>query len=283
MKAVDLRGTIDLIRPINSIMVGFAVMVGISVVSPINIVTMPSLLGFLTGFFISSFSMVMNDYYDMEVDKVNRPDRPLPSGRVPPNSALILASVLLIFGIASSILISLNNFIIASAFAFLAWLYNFWGKRKGLVGNMMVAASVAIPFIYGGMAVGHADNLLLLWLALISFLATTGREVVKTICDIEGDKIRNVMSIARVYGPRYASIFGSLMFMLAIVSSWLPIITGIVGIVYAILIIIPDAIFMYGSIMVLKSPSSNALHVKNISLFGMLIGLIAFLIGGVGS
>ncbi|MCP8303878.1 MAG: UbiA family prenyltransferase [archaeon] len=284
MKAVDLRGTIDLIRPINSIMVGFAVMVGISVASPSSVLSMPSLLGFLTGFFISSFSMVMNDYYDVEVDKVNRPDRPLPSGRVSPNSAIILASVLLIFGIASSILISFNNFIIASAFTFLAWLYNFWGKSKGLVGNLMVAASVAIPFIYGGMAVGCADNLLLLWLALTSFLAATGREVVKTICDMEGDKFRKVMSIARVYGPRSASIFGAVMFMVAIVSSWLPIITGIVGVVYAIMIIIPDAIFVYASIKVLRSPSeSNALHVKNVSLFGMLIGLIAFLIGGISS
>jgi len=279
---MNFHSIIDLIRPVNSVMVGFAVIVGMAVASPGSVLATPSLFGFLTGFFITGFSMVVNDYYDIEVDKVNRPDRPLPSGTVSPNSAIMLALILLIFGIASSILIGFNNFIIASAFAFLAWLYNFWGKSKGLIGNTMVAGCVAIPYIYGGMAIGYADNLLLLWLALTSFLAATGREVVKTICDMEGDKFRKVRSIARVYGPKFASIFGAVMFIVAIISSWFPFLIGIVGVVYALLILIPDTIFMYASIKILRSPSeSNALHVKNVSLLGMLTGLIAFLVGGI--
>jgi heme O synthase-like polyprenyltransferase len=69
---------------------------------------------------------------------------------------------------------------------------------------------------------------------------------------------------------------------MAIVSSWLPFITGIVGIVYAILILIPNLIFIYASVRILKNPSeTNALYVKSIALLGMLLGLIAFLIGGI--
>lgn len=277
-----VNSAINLIRPINSIMVGFAVIVGIGVASPKMIFSIYSLLGFLTGFFISSFSMVVNDYYDIEVDKVNRPDRPLPSGAISPNFAIVLALILLFIGIASSMLISLNNFVIASVFAFLAWFYNFWGKRRGFIGNIMVAASVAIPYIYGGMAVNNAYKPLLVWLALTSFLAATGREVIKTICDIEGDELRGVKSIARVHGLRFASILGAIMFLMAIVSGWIPFVTGIVGTVYAMLIIAPDLIFIYASIKILKDPSEvNALNVKSISLLGMLIGLIAFLIGGI--
>jgi len=277
-----LNSAITLIRPINSIMVGFAVIVGIGVASPSMILSIYSLLGFLTGFFISSFSMVVNDYYDIEVDKVNRPDRPLPSGTISPDFAITLALILLSIGIASSIMISFNNFVIASVFAFLAWFYNFWGKRRGFIGNIMVAASVAIPYIYGGMAVNNAYKPLLIWLALTSFLAGTGREVIKTISDVEGDELRGIKSIARAYGSRFASILGALMFFMAIVSSWLPFITGIVGMVYAILILIPGLIFIYASVRILKSPSeANALHVKSIALLGMLLGLIAFLIGGI--
>lgn len=277
-----LNSAINLIRPINSIMVGFAVIVGIGVASPKMIFSFYSLLGFLTGFFISSFSMVVNDYYDIEVDKVNRPDRPLPSGAISPNSAIKLALILLSIGIASSMLISLNNFVIASVFAFLAWFYNFWGKRRGFIGNIMVAVSVSIPYIYGGMAVGSADKPLLIWLTLTSFLAATGREVIKTICDIKGDELRGVRSIARVHGLRFSSILGAMMFFMAMVSSWIPFITGIVGIVYAMLILIPNLIFVYASVKILKDPSEvNALNVKSISLLGMLIGLIAFLIGGI--
>ncbi|MGQ9469140.1 MAG: geranylgeranylglycerol-phosphate geranylgeranyltransferase [Nitrososphaerales archaeon] len=287
MKMARLNSTIALIRPINSIMVGFAVIVGVGVASPSMIFSIHSLLGFLTGFFISSFSMVVNDYYDIEVDKVNRPDRPLPSGAISINSAMILALILLSIGIASSILIGLinftyYNFVIASVFAFIAWFYNFWGKKRGFIGNIMVSLSVAIPYIYGGMAVNNADRPLLLWLALTSFLAATGREVIKTISDIKGDELRGVKSVARVYGLKFASMLGAMMFFMAIVSSWFPFITGIVGMVYAMLILIPNLIFVYASIKILKDPSeSNALNVKRISLLGMLTGLIAFLIGGV--
>lgn len=282
MNKMALNSTIVLMRPINSIMVGFAVIVGIGVASPSMIFSIYSLLGFLTGFFISSFSMVVNDYYDIEVDKVNRPDRPLPSGSISKNSAIILALILLSIGIASSILISFSNFVVASVFAFLAWFYNFWGKKRGFIGNIIVATSIAIPYVYGGMAVGNADEPLLLWLALTSFLAGTGREVIKTISDVAGDELRGIKSIARIHGSRFASILGAIMFFMAVVSSWLPFITGIVGIVYAILILIPNLIFIYASVKILKNPSeANALHVKSVALLGMLLGLIAFLIGGI--
>ncbi|MEM3708686.1 MAG: UbiA family prenyltransferase [Nitrososphaerales archaeon] len=279
---MTLNSVLALMRPINSIMVGFAVIVGIGVASPSMIFSIYSLLGFLTGFLISSFSMVVNDYYDIEVDKVNRPDRPLPRGSISKNSAIILALILLSIGILSSILISLSNFLIASIFAFLAWFYNFWAKKRGLIGNFIVATSISIPYIYGGVAVGKADEPLLLWLALTSFLAGTGREVIKTISDVAGDEIRGIKSIARIHGSRFASILGAIMFFMAIISSWFPFITGIVSIVYAILILIPNLIFIYASAKILKNPSkANALHVKSIALLGMLLGLIAFLIGGI--
>ncbi|MGQ9718490.1 MAG: geranylgeranylglycerol-phosphate geranylgeranyltransferase [Nitrososphaerales archaeon] len=276
-----MSSVVSLIRPINSVMVGFAVIVGIGVASPEMIISIYSLLGFLTGFFISSFSMVVNDYYDVEVDRVNRPDRPIPSGALSMNSAIASAFILLSLGIASSLWIGFNNFVIASLFALLSWLYNFWGKKRGFMGNVMVALSVSIPYIYGGMAVNNASDPLLIWLALTSFLATTGREVVKTIYDVKGDEFRKVMSVARVYGSRFASKLGAVMFLMAMASSWIPFIEGIVGMVYAILILIPNLIFAYASIKIVKEPSEvSVLHVKSVALLGMLIGLMAFLIGG---
>ena len=74
---------LTIIRPINSLMIGFAVIVG----EVLALNSLPNLnlmiLGFLTGFLISSSSMVFNDYFDLEVDRVNVPNRPLPSGRIP--------------------------------------------------------------------------------------------------------------------------------------------------------------------------------------------------------
>ena len=276
--------TIDLIlltRPVNSIMVGFAVIVGIAVSAPNQLLSVPTSLGFLTGFFISSYSMVVNDWYDLIVDRINSPDRPLASGRIHLSIAAAFAGILLILGLICSILIGLNTFIIASVFAAIAWIYNYRGKKQMLLGNMMIAASVAIPYIYGGATVGMSEDLLLWFLALTSFLAATGREIVKTIADVKGDAVRQVKSIARVYGSKTAAYVGAFFFLGAVGSTVIPILMREVGIVFAVLILIPDILFIYASVRIVRDYSKlKALQIKDLALIGMIIGMIIFIIGG---
>jgi len=276
--------TIDLMlltRPVNSIMVGFAVIVGISVSAPNQLLSVPTLLGFLTGFLISSYSMVVNDWYDLEVDRINSPDRPLASGRIHPKTAAVFAGIMLTIGLISSILIGLDTFIIASVFAAIAWIYNYQVKKQMLLGNMMVAASVAIPYIYGGATVGMIEDLLLWFLALTSFLAATGREIIKTIADVNGDAARQVKSIARVYGSRIAAYAGAFFFLGAVASTVIPILVGEVGIVFTVLILIPDILFIYAAVRIIMDYSKlKALQIKKIALIGMIIGMVIFIIGG---
>jgi geranylgeranylglycerol-phosphate geranylgeranyltransferase len=275
--------TIDLMlltRPVNSIMVGFAVIVGISVSAPNQLLSVPTLLGFLTGFLISSYSMVVNDWYDLEVDRINSPDRPLASGRIHPKTAAVFAGIMLTIGLISSILIGLDTFIIASVFAAIAWIYNYRGKKQMLLGNMMVAASVAISYIYGGATVGMIDDRLLWFLALTSFLAATGREIIKTIADVNGDAARQVKSIARVYGSRIAAYAGAFFFLGAVGSTVIPILVGEVGIVFTVLILIPDILFIYAAVRIIMDYSKlKALQIKKLALIGMIIGMLIFIIG----
>ena len=79
---MSLRAFVSILRPINCAMIGFAVIVGAFVSKPPTVDAADLLLGFVTGFAICGYSMVINDYYDIEVDRVNQPDRPLPSGVV---------------------------------------------------------------------------------------------------------------------------------------------------------------------------------------------------------
>tara|TARA_B100000315_G_scaffold204596_1_gene198024 strand:+ start:1568 stop:2368 length:801 start_codon:yes stop_codon:yes gene_type:complete len=262
-------------------MVGFAVIVGISVASPDKLLSFVSFLGFLTGFFVSSYSMVVNDRYDIEVDKINNPDRPLASGRISITSANIFGSVLLILGLATAFLIGWINLVIALIFALTAFAYNRWVKRHGIFGNALVSASVAIPYIYGASAVGVFSDILVISLASTSFLAGLGREVVKTISDIEGDHVRHVRSIAITYGSKSAARLTALLFLAAIISSVLPLALKVVGMVYASLVAIPVFIFLYLSLKIIKDYSkTNSIMVKRIALAGMFLGLISFIIGG---
>ncbi|HEV2226230.1 MAG TPA: geranylgeranylglycerol-phosphate geranylgeranyltransferase [Nitrososphaerales archaeon] len=279
---MNARAALELIRPVNCAMIGFAVIVGAFVSKPASIVIPQLFLGFLTGFLICAYSMVVNDIYDVEVDKVNRPERPIPSGRVSAQSAARISLLVLTLGIGSSVL-TLNPLavLIAFAYAVLSWLYNVRAKKTGLAGNLIVASSLAIPFIYGGaISGGSITGSLLLMMALTAFFSGVGREVVKAMADVEGDAKRDVNSVARSRGLRTASVIGALFFLLAVVTSWVPLITGLANTLYTFGVLIPDALFVYlGVAILLRHDASSAYRVKKVALAGMTVGLLVF-IGG---
>lgn len=281
---MDAKGSLDLIRPVNCTMIGFAVIVGAFVSKPPSVSALQLALGFLTGFFICAYSMAVNDVYDLEVDKVNRPDRPIPSGRVSQGEASRLSSAVLVAGMGCSLL-SLNPLAvaIAAAYAFLSWLYNSRAKRTGLPGNLIVASSLAIPFIYGGaVAGGSIGGSLLLMMALTAFFSGVGREVVKAMADVEGDAKRSVNSVARSRGLTAASRVGALFFILAVVTSLVPLATGLADQLYTYGVLVPDAIFLYLAVaIVARHEPGSALRVKRIALAGMTVGLLVFIGGAV--
>ncbi len=278
------RGLFDLVRPMNCVMIGFAVIVGAFVSKPPSIPWLQLALGFFTGLFLCAYSMSVNDVYDLEVDRINRPDRPIPSGKISVRQASALSLVMLVAGLACAFLsFLLLAIVIALGYAFLSWLYNAWAKRTGLPGNLIVASSLAIPFIYGGaVSGGSIGGSLLLMMALTAFFSGVGREVVKSMADVEGDAKREVSSIARTRGLGFASGVGALFFLLAVLTSWVPLVTGLANQVYTYGVIVPDVIFVYlAAAIVVRNDPKSAYRVKRIALAGMTVGLLVFVGGAV--
>lgn len=280
---MDLRAGFSLIRPVNCAMIGFAVIVGEFVSKPVQVPILQSALGFLTGFLICAYSMAVNDVYDVEVDRVNRPERPIPSGKVDIGEANRISMLVLAGGVAAAVATLIPLAVaIALAYAFLSWVYNSWAKKTGIAGNAIVASSLAIPFIYGGaISGGSILGSLLLIMAATSFLSGVGREVVKGMADVEGDGRRGIDSIARKNGQKGAAFVGAGFFLSAVVTSWLPIVLGLANGYYVYGVLVPDVIFVYlAATVVMKSTPDNAYRVKKLALFGMLAGLIVFIAGG---
>lgn len=279
---MNLRAGFEVIRPINCGMIGFAVIVGEFVSRPVLISWPQTAFGFLTGFFICAYSMIVNDVYDVEVDRINQPERPIPSGRVSAQGALRLSFLAILVGVAFAVL-SLNWAAVAIAllYAFLSWFYNARGKKAGLAGNLIVASSLAIPFIYGGViGNGSIFSSLLLMMAFTSFFSGVGREVVKAMADTAGDEKRGIRSIAIVHGMKAAALLGAAFFLLAVATSWLPLVLKLANEFYLIGVTVPDAIFILLAVSILRRhDAKNAYRVKRIALFGMLVGLLVF-IGG---
>lgn len=279
---LNLISKIRLIRPVNCLMMGFAVFVGAYLAHPtmsLNAYSLKLLRGFITGFSLTGASMAINDYFDRFIDAVNQPTRPIPSGAVKPKEALVYASLLIILGFAATLWVNLPSFLTALAAWILFLTYTVKGKRMGFLGNLMVSACVAIPFIYGSLVVDKF-NLNIVFFASMAFLSNTGREVTKGIVDVEGDELHGVKTIAVLKGKRTAAYLASALYFSAVGLSILPPVLRLVSTGYVVVVALADLGFIVSSTFLLKNPSGeNAQRIKQLVLVWMLLGLTAFLLG----
>jgi len=270
-------------------MMGFAVIVGAVLASPniLNNLWQNLIYGFLTGFMLTAASMTINDYYDREIDAINEPNRPIPSGLIKPKEALAFAFILTGTGFATALANSyLTNLKSISCFsvAIIAWIisvaYTTVGKRSGLPGNFLVSICVSIPFIYGSYTVAGVIETNVLIFSFIVFLSITGREVTKGIVDVKGDKVQNVKTLAVRYGEKTAAMAAALLYLSAVSLSPIPWFLSLVSFWFIPLVAITDFGLVGSSFMLLKDHSrENARKVKNLVLLWFTIGLLAFIVG----
>lgn len=278
-------GLLRLMRPVNCVMMGFAVIVGAALATKnMSVIPWQTLFySFTTGFMLTAASMGINDYYDREIDAVNEPNRPIPSGAVKPEEALALAFALTSIGFIAALLTSSYSFITA----IIAWLvfvaYTTSGKRSGLPGNFLVSICVAIPLVYGSLAATNAVQLNVAIFALIAFLANTGREITKGIVDVKGDQSRHVKTLAVRYGEKSASVAAAAFYLIAVLLSPLPVFLSLVSLWFVPLVAVTDLGLAASSIMLLMDHSrDSARKIKNSVLIWLAVGLLAFVAGAVG-
>lgn len=277
-----LGGYLRLTRPINCLMMGIAVVVGAALANPkvLGISWQNLMYGFITGFALTAASMVINDYYDRDIDAINEPNRPIPSSLIKPKEALAFAFVLIIIGLATAYLTNILCFAIALVACIIFVTYTTIGKHSGLPGNFLVSTCVAIPFIYGSAAIVESIKLNVLIFASMAFLSNTGREITKGIVDVPGDRMQNVKTLAVSYGEKTAAIAATMFYMSAVMLSPLPWFLNLVSMWFIPLVTVTDVGLVASSTMLLKDYSmENARIVKKRVLMFFLVGLIAFMVG----
>ncbi|MGD8807486.1 MAG: geranylgeranylglycerol-phosphate geranylgeranyltransferase [Chloroflexota bacterium] len=163
------------------------------------------ILAGVVTFLVTGAGNTWNDYLDVEIDRINRPDRVLPSGQVSRRTALIFALTLNAVALIIAAFINTPAFIVALAASAILYLYSWKLKSTVLLGNLTVAVISAMSVVFGGIAAGHWRPTLPL--AIIIFVAITGREILKTLADYEGDLRQRVKTISTAWGRRPARIF----------------------------------------------------------------------------
>jgi len=275
-----LNAYLTLIRPPNTIMIGLGVVIG----EAIGLGKLPGLpeavFGFLTASLMMAGTMVANDVYDVEIDKVNSPQRPLPSGTVKTRDATVLAVALSVAAIGFSALLGLWTFLTALLALALMVYYNTRGKKTGLIGNAVVSFNVALPFFYGGLAVNSIRPLLFIF-SVVAFLANFAREIAKGISDVKGDSLRQVRTLAVVKGTGDAALASAGLFVTAVLLSFLPPFLETISWLYFPPVIIADVGFLYSAYRLVSDQTpENVRAVKRQVLLWMLLGLVGFLLGG---
>lgn len=273
-----IKGLIKLMRPELPFAAGLCVVMG-QIFAIGGVPSAPAALyGFFSIFFISAAILVLNDYFDIESDKINSPHRPIPSGAVSPAEALIWASVLFASGIGLSYLPGIIAFATALVVALTGFLYNRKYKKSGLPGNLMVSFSVGMTFIYGGISVGMPFHHTAWFFGLIAALVDLGEEIAADAMDAEGDKLINSKSIAIRYGRTTALSISSVIFASAIVLSAIPFLLGWFTYIYTIPVGIMVLSIAYCTIRLLRSRGSEGRkHIRNLYL-GATAGILVFLV-----
>jgi geranylgeranylglycerol-phosphate geranylgeranyltransferase len=286
-----IKALFELMRLEHGVMIAIAILVG----SVISAKTFPALdkfiFTFCTALFLEASTFALNDYYDLEIDKKNkRTDRPLVRGDLSANTALYLFLILFPFGIICSYFVNITCFIIAIVTALFALLYDMILKKIKLLGNFFIAYTMAIPFVFGSAAVHNAHIFSLnispaiIFIALIAFLAGSGREIMKDVMDFIGDNEKGVISFPRYIGIRGSNVLSAVFYITAITFSFYPFFSRnfepyYLNYYYFIFVFITDTMLLSTSLNLIFKKQVNIRFHRTFTLFALFFGIIAFLIG----
>ena len=228
---------------------------------------------------IGGGGMVINDIFDLEIDRINKPLRPLPSGAVTIQTAAIVYGLLTASGLLLNLFLSPFAQSIAVGAVILIFLYSFRLKSTALVGNLAVGLLTGATFIYGGAAVGNVRRALIP--ALFAFLINVGREVIKDMEDVEGDSRNYAATFPVKYGMKPSAVVATSFLLAVIASTFIPTLMHEYGIAYlAVVMAGVNCVVAYVIYSMWKdSTPKNFNRLSDILKYDMLVGLIAIYLG----
>ena len=266
---------IEMMRPGNAIMAIISILLLAFIVKNFNIAV---ILASLSVFLATGAGNVINDYYDYKIDEINRPERPIPSGKVSPKNAKIYALSLFVTATVIGFCISLLAGTIVLISSILMIIYSKSFKSKCLIGNITVSFLTGLCFVFGGIVVNQV--IMGAYIMFFAFLMNFAREIVKDIEDVEGDKSEGATTFPIVYGARYAAILASGLMILSPVLSPILYFLGFFNVNFLIVLVIPFIIFIKSAISIISDYSKeNSKKVSKHIKIGMLLVFMAFAIG----
>ena len=241
------------------------------------------ILSLIAPVFISMASFAINDYFDVEADRINKKMRPLVTGDLTRRGALYITVISLFIGVAASALINQYAFAITFIFGALAMLYSYSLKRMFVIGNAYIGLSMVIPYLFGNYVVSTSIGASIILVSVMTFISGFAREVQGTIRDYEGDvKARKVMTIPTVIGKKASALLALFLYVVAVLVSaymFVYIMPFRYNLVFGIPVALSDVMLLYvGATYLSKNAERKYGMGRNVSLFAMGLALVAILL-----
>ncbi len=273
-----ISALIEISRPLNVLIAFLTIFIAAAVTGGLQI-NRTVLLAAISTALITVGANVINDIFDVAIDRINKPHRPLPAKKLSLNEALAFFIMVYLVGWVIAAMINVTMFLIALFIGILLIFYSIRFKRTILFGNLVVSFTTAVAFVYGGLAVGRIKETF--FPAVFAFLFHFGREVIKDLQDTEGDRQAGAVTFAVKYGHQPSFYLTLSVFLILIVVTLIPYILKIYNLSY-LLVVIFGIYPVLGLVLYVtwKIPEPKNLGLMSTILKAdMLVGLVAIYVG----
>lgn len=225
---------------------------------------------------IAAAGYIINDYYDVKIDLINKPERVVIGKSITRRYAIFFHTALSFLGVALGLLINWKVGTINFVCAFLLWLYSNNLKRQPLIGNVVVSFLTGLSVFILVFLYEQLFPLVVAY-SLFAFFMTLIREVVKDMEDVKGDNSFGCKTLPIVWGIRKTKLF--LYAVTAVFSAtvvWMDFFQLGIPLVYFVpLLFLPMAVLMVR--LVRADTKSQFYQLSQLCKVIMLLGIVSMI------
>lgn len=239
-----ITAVLRLIRPLHLVISLLAVILG-AVLSygSVSAAVQPAVItAAFSAMLIAAAGGVLRGGFGMEVNPIDRPDRPRSSWVLSAAAAQAMWAALTVAGLAVAALVSWMHLALGTFAVLLLYLYSARFNRFPMLGNATVALVVALAIIYGGLVPGSPYGAVVA--SVFAFLTTFARKVVKEIQSMEVDALAGLTTLPIAHGARAARAIFMAVILLAILLTPIPFLAMDYGPLFLLLVLITDLVLL---------------------------------------
>ena len=236
------------------------------------------LLAAAAGALIVGGGNAINDCFDIEIDRLNRPERPLPAGELSIRQATVLWMAFSLVGVTLSYMLTPWNLYISVFWVFTLYYYSTILKRTVLAGNLAIGILTGMAFLFGAVVTDNPSTAL--FPGIFAFLANVTRELLKDVEDIDGDRQAGAMTLPVRHGAHASLVTASVTVGVLVAATLLPYLLNIYTLSYLAIVLVVDALLVFVIASWWKDGSrSNLRRLSGILKLAMVGGLAAIFAG----